>query len=183
MSPRLPDALHARLNHRGRRIVVRPIRDDDLARYRRFAARISPQDLYRRFFSFQRELPEAQLVRFTHIDYEREMAFVATALDGGGAEETLGVVRACADADGEGAEVAVLVRSDLKGQGLGRLLMQKLIGYCCRRGMRRLWMSVLCDNLPMLRLAASLGFRPKRNERNVEEMSLELPGPPAAACG
>src|SRR3984885_15011947 len=174
MSPRLPDALHARLNHRGRRIVVRPIRDDDLARYRRFAARISPQDLYRRFLSFQRELPEAQLVRFTHIDYEREMAFVATALDGGGAEETLGV---------EGAEVAVLVRSDLKGQGLGRLLMQKLIGYCCRRGMRRLWMSVLCDNLPMLRLAASLGFRPTRNERNIEEMSLELPAPPAAARG
>jgi GNAT superfamily N-acetyltransferase len=171
MYPRLPDALHARLNHRGRRIVVRPIRDDDLVRHRRFAARISPQDLYRRFFSLQRELPEAQLVRFTHIDYEREMAFVATALDGGGAEETLGVVRACADADGEGAEVAVLVRSDLKGQGLGRLLMH------------RLWMSVLSDNLPMLRLAASLGFRPKRNERNIEEMSLELPAPPAAARG
>jgi RimJ/RimL family protein N-acetyltransferase len=61
--------------------------------------------------------------------------------------------------------------------------MQKLIGYCCRRGMRRLWMSVLSDNLPMLRLAASLGFRPKRNERNIEEMSLELPAPPAAARG
>src|SRR5580658_10081384 len=92
MYEQLPDALHARLNHRGRRIVVRPIRDDDLARHRRFAACISPQDLYRRFFSFRRELPEAQLVRFTHIDYQREMAFVATALDGAGAEETLGVV-------------------------------------------------------------------------------------------
>jgi hypothetical protein len=44
-------------------------------------------------------------------------------------------------------------------------------------------MSVLSDNLPMLRLAASLGFRPKRNERNVEEMSLELPAPPAAVRG
>ena len=178
MYDRLPDPLHERLNYRGRRIVVRPIRDDDLARHRRFAARISPQDLYRRFFSFLRELPEAQLVRFTHIDYEREMAFVATALDGTGAEETLGVVRACADADGEGAEVAVLVRSDLKGQGLGRLLMQKLIGYCCTRGMRRLWMSVLSDNRPMLRLAVSLGFRSKCNERNIQKMSLELQAPP-----
>jgi len=177
MYERLPDALHARLNHRGRRIVVRPIRDDDLARHRRFAASISPQDLYRRFFSFRRELPEAQLVRFTHIDYQREMAFVATALDGAGAEETLGVVRACADADGEGAEVAVLVRSDLKGQGLGRLLMQKLIGYCGRRGMRRLWMSVLSDNLPMLRLGASLGFRPGRSECNIAQLCLELPVP------
>src|SRR5580658_10081385 len=92
----------------------------------------------------------------------------------------LGWLRACADADGEGAEVAVLVRSDLKGQGLGRLLMQKLIGYCGRRGMRRLWMSVLNDNLPMLRLGASLGFRPGRSECNIAQLCLELPAPLAA---
>jgi len=179
MYERLPDALHARLNHRGRRIVVRPIRDDDLARHRRFAASISPQDLYRRFFSFRRELPEAQLVRFTHIDYQREMAFVATALDGAGAEETLGVVRACADADGEGAEVAVLVRSDLKGQGLGRLLMEKLIRYCRERGTGALRGSVLMENAAMLRLADSLGFRLRGTEQNVGEIVLDL-APPAA---
>ncbi|SUH35652.1 acyl-CoA synthetase [Salmonella enterica subsp. enterica] len=73
----------------------------------------------------------------TQIDYDREMAFVAVRrMDN--AEEILGVTRAISDPDNVDAEFAVLVRSDLKGLGLGRRLMEKLIAYTRDHGLKRL---------------------------------------------
>jgi acetyltransferase len=170
-----PQQLEEQLEHRGLRLTVRPIRREDLSQHRRFLARISPQDLYTRFFSGMRSVPEPEVVRCTQIDYRRDMAFVATARVGGCGEETLGVASACEDArNANEAEIAVLVRSDLKNQGLGRLLMDKLIGYCRARGVRRLRASVLSDNGAMLHLAGALGFVPGKIECNVEELSLDL---------
>ncbi len=53
------------------------------------------------------------------------------------------MVRAQADPDNDTAEFAVLVRSDLKGQGLGSLLLEKIIRYCRERGTRRIAGDVL----------------------------------------
>jgi acetyltransferase len=181
-----PSELEEQLEYRGRQLVLRPIRPEDTAAHRRFLAQIAPQDLYTRFFTSVRQLPEADLAHFTQIDYDREMAFIAVAHDAAGAEEILGVARACADPDNVAAEFAVLVRSDLKGQGLGTLLMRKLIGYCRQRHTRRLSGSVMNDNTPMLQLARSLGFKVQGFAGNIEEIALELqlqPQPPAAAPG
>lgn len=82
---------------RGRQIVLRPIRPGDLEQHRRFLARVAARDLYTRFFAPVRSFSEAQLQRFTAIDYAREMAFVATEITECGSEETLGAGRACAD--------------------------------------------------------------------------------------
>ena len=172
-----PRELEERIEHRGRSLVLRPIRPEDSAQHRQFLAQVSPQDLRMRFFSGVRELPEADLTHFTHIDYDREMAFIAVAPGGTGAGEILGVARACADADNDAAEFAVLVRSDLKGQGLGTLLMRKLIRYWRERGTRELWGSVLAENGAMLQLARSLGFRVRAREQNVEEVALDLLAP------
>ena len=126
--------------------------------------------------------PEADLAHFTQIDYDREMAFIAVTRDGSGTEEILGVARACADPDNVAAEFAVLVRSDLKGQGLGTLLMRKLIRYCRERGTRRLWGSVMSDHAPMLHLSKLLGFRCQQTDHNIEEIMLDLqPEQPASA--
>jgi acetyltransferase len=169
-----PGELEERCEHRGRSLVLRPIRPEDTLLHRQFLARITPQDLYTRFFTSVRELPEADLAHLTQIDYDREMAFIALAGTDGAAQEILGVARACADPDGVSAEFAVLVRSDLKGQGFGTLLMHKLIDYCRARGLRQLWGSVLCDNTAMLQLARALGFRVRGTQGNVEEVVLEL---------
>jgi len=177
-----PSELEEQLEHRGRRVVLRPIRPEDAPQHRQFLAQIAPQDLYTRFFTAVRQLPEADLAHFTQIDYDREMAFIAIAPDGSGAEEILGVTRACADPDNVAAEFAVLVRSDLKGQGLGTLLMRKLIRYCRERGTRRLWGSVMSDNAPMLHLSKLLGFRCQQTDHNIEEIMLDLqPEQPASA--
>ncbi|HXY98217.1 MAG TPA: GNAT family N-acetyltransferase [Steroidobacteraceae bacterium] len=169
-----PSELEERIEHRGRALLLRPIRADDAARHRRFLGRVSPEDLRTRFLAAVHELPEPELVHFTHIDYEREMAFVALASEGPEAGEILGVARACAGADNTAAEFAVLVRSDLKRQGLGTLLMRKLIRYCREHGTGELWGSVLAENPAMLHLAEKLGFRVRRRELNVVEVVLDL---------
>jgi len=176
-----PSELEERVGHRGRSLILRPIRPEDTASHRQFLSRVAPQDLYMRFFRAVRELPESDLAHFTQIDYDREMAFIAVAADGAEAGEVLGVARACADPDNTAAEFAVLVRSDLKGQGLGTLLMRKLIGYCRERGTRELWGSVLMDNAVMLHLARTLGFQVRATQQNVGEIALDLQ--PARAAG
>jgi acetyltransferase len=141
-----------------RELVVRPIRPEDEAQHRAFIESLDPEDVRLRVFHARRELPRSELARMTQIDYEREMAFIAVGTDGGGGPHTLGVVRAVADPDNVEAEFAIIVRSDLKHQGLGRLLMQTLIDYARQRGTQRLVGDVLHENVAMRALARSLGF-------------------------
>ncbi len=87
------------------------------------------------------------------------MAFIATETTAGGGERTLGVVRAIADPDNVEAEFGIIVRSELKGEGLGELLMRKLIDYQRAHGTQRLVATVLAENDRMLELGRDLGFQ------------------------
>jgi acetyltransferase len=178
-----PSELEEEVEYGGRHLLLRPIRPEDTPQHRKFLAQIAPQDLYTRFFTFVRELPQADLAHLTQIDYDREMAFVAVTRAASGVEEILAVARACADPDNVAAEFAVLVRSDLKGRGLGRLLMQKLLRYCRERGTQRLWGSVLGTNAAMLHLSKSLGFRVRGIDHEVEEIVLDLQPARTAVAG
>ncbi|WP_418318184.1 GNAT family N-acetyltransferase [Piscinibacter sakaiensis] len=160
----------------GETIVLRPIRPEDGPRHRAFAGRLGAEDLRLRFFSVRRELPQSELARLTQIDYSREMAFIAVK-PGADGDETLGVVRAVCDPDNVEAEFAVIVRSDLKGKGLGGMLMDKLLRYLKARGTRRVIGHVLHDNKSMQGLAAHLGFKMRKHEidddATVWELSLQ----------
>ena len=152
-----PAELEERAEFLGRDIVLRPIRPEDEPQHARFLARIDPDDLHSRFFYTMRGFPHSALARFTQIDYDREMAFIA--IEGGGSvAETLGVVRVVAGPDYSTAEYAILVRSDLKGKGLGALLMAKVVRYCRARGIGEIVGDVLTANGPMLALARDIGF-------------------------
>lgn len=142
----------------GRRIVVRPVRPEDEAQHRRFLERLDPEDIRMRIFQTRRELPHSELARLTQIDYEREIALLAVAPGPDGQDETLGVVRAVRDPDNTEAEFGILVRSDLKGGGLGRLLMDRLVDYLRAQGTPKLVGLVLHENRTMLSLATALGF-------------------------
>ncbi|HLT26156.1 MAG TPA: GNAT family N-acetyltransferase, partial [Zeimonas sp.] len=144
--------------HTGREVLLRPIRPEDEPAHQRLLSRTTPEDLRFRFFDSVRQLGHSQMARLTQIDYDREMAFVATAEGEDGEIETLGVVRTVTDPDNVAAEFAILVRSDLKGHGLGRLLLTKMIDYCRRRGTREMVGEILSENDDMLRLAGRLGF-------------------------
>jgi acetyltransferase len=142
----------------GHKVLLRPIRPEDEPAHHAFHAHLTQEDIRSRFFGLVRELPHSQMARFTQIDYDREMAFIATAAENGGKTETLGVVRAVTDPDNRRAEFAIIVRSDIKGQGLGYTLMDKMIRYCRGRGTGEIVGQVLLTNKAMLDLAQSLGF-------------------------
>lgn len=142
----------------GRKVLLRPIRPEDEGAHQAFFARLTPEDIRFRFFGLVRQIPHTEMARFTQIDFDREMAFIATAADEKGQPETLGVVRAVADPDQQRSEFAIIVRSDMKGLGLGQMLLEKMIRYCRQRGYREMVGEVLRENRPMLALAHRLGF-------------------------
>nr|VUD27608.1 acyl-CoA synthetase [Salmonella sp. NCTC 7297] len=142
----------------GDRCLFRPILPEDEPQLRQFIAQVTKEDLYYRYFSEINEFTHEDLANMTQIDYDREMAFVAVRrLDN--AEEILGVTRAISDPDNMDAEFAVLVRSDLKGLGLGRRLMEKLIAYTRDHGLKRLNGITMPNNRGMVVLARKLGFQ------------------------
>ncbi|MFD2233948.1 bifunctional acetate--CoA ligase family protein/GNAT family N-acetyltransferase [Phaeospirillum tilakii] len=165
----------------GSPIRLRPIRPEDEPAHAELIARMTPQDLRMRFFGLVREVQHFQLARMTQIDYDREMAFVATRDLEGGGFETLGVVRTVIDPDNQRAELGILVRSDLKGTGLGRTLLDKIIRYQRHRGTRQIFAQIMAENIPMLRLSRAAGFRPcPSGEPDVLELALDLNPAPAA---
>ncbi len=154
-----PKELEQQVDWLGRTLLIRPIRPEDETALGELLNSLEPEDSRMRFFASIRSLPRARLARFTQIDYDREMALVAIERDSDGLERSLGEVRAVADPGSTCADFAIVVSSPLKGQGLGRLLMQSLISYCSTRGIGELRGETLDSNLRMQSLARHLGFK------------------------
>ena len=155
----------------GTRILVRPVRPEDEPLYGPFFAAVTPQDLRLRFFAPVKEFGHRFIARLTQIDYARAMAFVAI-------EETmgnmLGVIRLHADANYDSGEYAVLVRSDLKGRGLGYLLMQLIIEYARAEGLKTIEGQVLSENTAMLAMCKELGFDIALDPRDPDTYMVKL---------
>jgi acetyltransferase len=139
----------------GRTIFIRPIHpsDDDL--YGDFLRSITPSDLRLRFFSPKTEFSDQFVARFTQIDYAREIAFIAIDPETGA---MIGGSRLVADPDYVSGEYAVMVRSELKGHGIGWALMEQLISYAKAEGLRQIHGTVLRENTQMLSMCRELGF-------------------------
>jgi acetyltransferase len=151
---------------------LRPVRPQDAAAFTRFFARLKPDDVRLRFFSPLRSLPANLLARLTQIDYDRDMAFVLLDAE----DELMGVAHFSSDPDKQRAEYAVLVRSDLKGNGIGRALMQQIIAYAKRAGVGEIFGDVLEENAMMISLCRELGFTmaPLAGSAGVVRASLTL---------
>jgi acetyltransferase len=138
----------------GSSILVRPVRPEDEPRYAEFLAAVTPQDLRLRFFAPVKDFGHAFVARLTQIDYARAMALIAIEPSG----SFLGAVRLHADANYENGEYAILIRSDLKGRGLGWQLMQMIIEYARSEGLKVIEGQVLRENTTMLAMCRELGF-------------------------
>jgi acetyltransferase len=170
-----PNELGERATILEREVVVRPIRPEDEPQHARFLDQVDAQDLQSRFFHAVRVVSHKQLARFTQIDYDREMAFIASVDDGAPTAETWGVVRAIANPDNTEAEFAILVRSDLKARGLGSLLMKKIIRYSRDHGTLMLTGSTMRGNDSMIGLARHLGFSVSPgSEPGIVQLALKL---------
>jgi acetyltransferase len=140
----------------GRPAFVRPVRPEDDAMFREFFSRVTEEDLRLRFFQAVRHFSHEFIARLTQMDYARSIALVAIDPDNG---EMLGAVRLHADADYDRGEYGILVRSDLKGQGIGWQLMQIMIEYARWLGLRVIEGQVLRENRTMLAMCQQFGFR------------------------
>ncbi|MFA3759853.1 bifunctional acetate--CoA ligase family protein/GNAT family N-acetyltransferase [Yersinia sp. 2466 StPb PI] len=141
----------------GSHCLFRPILPEDEPLLKLFIDQVTKEDLYYRYFSEINEFSHDDLANMTQIDYDREMAFVAVRQKNNG-PEIIGVTRALSDPDNIDAEFAVLVRSDLKGLGLGRELLEKMIQYTRSHGLTRLTAVTMPNNRGMIGLAKKLGF-------------------------
>jgi acetyltransferase len=164
----------------GTPVQLRPVRPEDEEMYKVFFTHVTPEDIRLRFFAPVKEFSHAFIARLIQIDYAR--SFVSVAVD----EQTglmLGVVRLMLDANHEHGEYAVLLRSDLKGQGLGWKLMKYMIEFARTEEIKIVEGQVISDNGPMLSMCQALGFRIEDDpqEHGVKKVVLDLSKPPTEA--
>jgi Acyl-CoA synthetase (NDP forming) len=141
----------------GTDLTIRPIRPEDAEMEKEFVHNLSMEAKYFRFMETLNELTPSMLVRFTQIDYDREMALIATRVVDG-REQQLGVARYTTLPDGESCEFAIVVGDQLQGKGLGTRLMKALIETAASRGLKTMRGEVLSNNTKMLALMKKLGF-------------------------
>ena len=141
----------------GTQVTLRPIRPEDADAERSFVNALSSETKYFRFLQHLTELTPEMLVRFTQIDYDREMAYIAVvAAEQGEAE--IAVARYVINPDGETCEFAIVVGDAWQGHGIGGRLMAVLMDDARRRGLKEIQGDVLSDNRKMLSLMDKLGF-------------------------
>lgn len=159
----------------GRRMFVRPVRPEDEALFLSFFARVTDEDLRLRFFSAVRHFSHEFIARLTQLDYARSIALVALDPDSG---EMLGAVRLLADANYERGEYGILVRSDLKGHGIGWQLMRIMIEWAGSIGLKAVQGQVLRENVTMLAMCQQLGFRitPDPDDPSLMDVLLDVDG-------
>ncbi|HEY5139371.1 MAG TPA: GNAT family N-acetyltransferase, partial [Methylococcales bacterium] len=141
----------------GVNITIRPIRPEDAVLEKNFHSRLSERTKYFRFMQSLQELTPEMIVRFTQIDYDREMAFVAVTGDANMPSE-LGVGRYLMNPDGNSVEFALVVADDCQCLGIGSRLMKTLLQTAKAKGMSFFEGEVLVVNKPMLSLVKKLGF-------------------------
>ncbi|MEC5387944.1 GNAT family N-acetyltransferase [Uliginosibacterium sp. H3] len=141
----------------GTPVLVRPLKPEDAELEQRFVQGLSPETRYFRFMSAVRELPPALLAKLTQIDYDREIALIATIEEG---DETIeiGVCRYATNPDGRSCEFAIVIGDKWQKSGLGRYMMNQLIDTARTRGLQVMKGVFLASNERMLRFAQSLGF-------------------------
>ena len=146
----------------GTDIKIRPIRPEDASIEQSFVRELSPQSKYFRFMQGLNELTQQMLVRFTQLDYSRELALIAV-LESQNQETELGVARYVMNPDGESCEFALVVADKWQHKGIGSSLMTALIEAARQRGIKRMEGEILADNHNMLKLTENLGFSLQAN--------------------
>jgi acetyltransferase len=142
----------------GKKFRLRPIRAEDEAALIQAFGRLSPEEVHHRFNVPSKVMNHLLAARFAQINYDREMAFILTDEQAPDSLEIFGLAGLTSDPDGLRADYAVVVQPHLAGQGIGRLLLEKLVLYAKSRGIRELTGDVLSENTIMLKLCSDLGF-------------------------
>ncbi len=157
----------------GERAILRPIRPEDEPMEAEMFRCLSKQSLYFRFFTTVRRASHEVLVRFTNIDYDREMAIIAE-VEEGGEKKMAGVVRIISDAWNEQAEYAIVVADPWQGLGLGRAMTDLILEIAREKGIAKVYGEVLSENKVMQELLQKEGFSKHSVGEGVSYFELDL---------
>lgn len=160
----------------GTNVTIRPARPEDAEMEREFVRNLSPESKYFRFMQSIKELTPDMLVRFTQLDYDREMSLVAIANTSKNKREEVGVARYTINPDGRSCEFALVVNDKWHKHGIGSRLMEQLFEVARSRGLHLMEGEVLTDNHRMLSLVRELGFtiRPVPDDPGIRQVERRL---------
>lgn len=141
----------------GRTATLRPVLPQDAVSEQTFVATLSAASRRNRFHGAVNGLSTVRAEAMTNIDYQSQMGFVVTVMEGE-TELVIADARYVLDDDGGSAEFAVVVADAWHGLGLGRRLISALSKSAHRAGARWLCGEVLAGNRDMLVLMQRCGF-------------------------
>ena len=165
-----------RTTHLGFSLTLRPVKMTDEPLMKDFFYALSDNSLYKRFIMLRKDMPHERLQEFVVIDYTDEMVILAT-VDQNGKEVAAGVGQYGIDKTAHTAEVALVVRDDFQGKGIGSELLSYLTLLAKRQGLHGFTAEVLLDNYQMLRLFEKGGFDiTRRDAGGVYELRMAFRG-------
>lgn len=136
----------------GKKVLIRPSKASDVQGLQEIFYSLSPEDIYTRFFNHLESLSVSKAEHLCNMDYENEMAFVASVGDREN-EKIVGsscyYVVPCTNM----GEMAYMVHPYWQGVGLGKALQQRMIEYARSKGLRGFTADILADNQNMKKLA------------------------------
>ena len=157
----------------GKEVILRPIRPEDEPLEGEMFTKLSKESQRFRFFSLIKDITHEMLIRYTQIDYDREIAIIVETEEDG-QKMMAGVVRLVADAYNETAEYAILIADQWQGLGLGNKLTDYILDIARERKIKNVYAEILNDNKIMLEMADKRGFVLKERFEDSVVMELNL---------
>ncbi len=157
----------------GRTVLFRPIKPEDEPLWLEMFQNFSEESIRYRFFEIIKDTPHEVRIRYTNIDYDRELGIVPV-LQEGEKQTILGVVRLIEEPDGRRGEIAFIVADPWQGLGLGSKMIDYMIEICIDRGLEEIYGIMLPDNYRAHRLMEKMGFKLQRTEDNLVQATLDL---------
>ena len=147
----------------GEKVILRPVKPEDEFMEKEMFSNFSERTQRFRFFQLIKDISHDQLVRYTQIDYDREIAIIAEVTENG-KKKMAGVVRFIADQYNETAEFAIVIADPWQNLGLGDKFTDYIIDIAKARGIQKIYANILVDNHIMLHMFRSRGFTMKKVE-------------------
>jgi len=173
-----PESLETRrTTKRGLSLLMRPIKISDEPRLKDFFYSLSDQSIYRRFISQRKDMPHELLQDFVVIDYTKELVVLVLIEHIDKPDDVVAVGQFAIDERTHTAEVALVVRDDFQGQGIGTELLSHLTSLARSQGLLGFTAEVLVENTPMLKLFEKMGFDiERRTAEGVCELRMRFRG-------
>jgi len=161
----------------GTRLLIRPIKPSDATMKQHLFYALSKDSVAKRYLGPLKSLSWDRVWPYVIVDYQNEMVLVAVVSEGG-VESMVGIGSYSRIPRTELAEVALVVRDDWQGKGIGTELLKYLIDLARSKGFLGLKAWVLVENTAMMHLFKKCGYQMKyRVEDSVYEVFVDLRQP------